>query len=74
MESCKTIAKKIVSVTKFEIKKIQFRIRFFGNGGRISNINQKLKIKGFTLSRTKVYEKIIFLIKKFCIVNKHQII
>ena len=63
-----------VIVTKFKIKEIEFRIRFFGNGGRISNMNHKLKVEVFTLSRTKVYEKITFLMNRFYIVNKHQII
>ena len=62
------------TVTKFKIKKIVLRIRVFGKGGRISNMNHKLKIDVFTLSPTKVYEKIIFLMNRFYIVNKHQII
>ena len=41
----------------------------FLNGGRISNINHKLELEAFTLS--KVYDKIIFLIHRFDTVNKY---
>ena len=57
---------------KFKIKKIEFRIRFFGNDGLISNINHNLKILFFTLSRTKVYEKIIFLMNRFVAIDEHR--
>ena len=49
-------------------------MNFFKYGGRISNINDKLKIEVFTLSRIKVYKKIIFLMNRFGTVDKHQII
>ena len=64
----------VVTVMKFEIKKIEFRIRFFGNDGRISNINRRLEIEIFTLSHTKVYENIICLINRIDTVNEHQFI
>ena len=63
-----------VTVMKIKIENIGFRIRFFNNSGRISNINHKLKIEVFTLSRMKVCEKIIFLMNRFDTVNKLQII
>ena len=57
---------------KFKIKKVDFRIRFFGNNSRIPNINRKLKIEFFTLSRIKVYEKILFLMNRFGTIDKDQ--
>ena len=47
---------------------------FFANGGRSLNINHKLKIADFTLSRTKVHEKTIFLVNAYETDNEHQII
>ena len=44
-----------VTVMKFKIQKLGFRIRCFGNGGRISNMKLKLRTEVFTLSRTKGY-------------------
>ena len=59
-----------VTVMKFRIKKIKFRIRFLGYGGRIWNMNHKLKIEMiFTLSRIKVYEIIFELIGLELLVN-----
>ena len=61
-------------VIKFEIKKIEFRFRYLGNSGRISNVNHKLRIDVFTISCTKVYKKIKFLMNRFGTVGQHQII
>ena len=54
VEKCQEIVQ--VTVIKIKIKGMGFGIRLFINGGRISNINNKLKIKVFSLSCTKVYE------------------
>ena len=51
------------TVMKFKIKKQGSRLDFL-KVNRIPNINHKLEIEAFTLSRTKVYE-IIFLMNKF---------
>ena len=66
-ESCKKMPRNSSSATvmKCEIKNVGFRIRFFANGGRSLNINHKLKIAIFTLSRTKVHGKIIFLMNGY---------
>ena len=47
-----------VTVMNFEMIKVGFPIRFFANGDRTININHKIKIALFALSRTKVHEKI----------------
>ena len=62
-----------VTVMKCELKKVGFRIRFFANGSRSLNINHRLKIAFFTLFRTKMQEKIIFLWNMYETVNEHQI-
>ena len=48
---------------------------FFSNGGRALNINHKLKIAVFTLSRKKkTHEKIIFLMNRYKTVNEPPIL
>ena len=54
-----------ITVMKCEIKKLGFLIRFFPNSDRKLNIIQKLKIAVFSLSRTKVHGKIIFLMNRY---------